>query len=81
MTNKEQMLLMNKDIVSLQEKMDSFDNKLDVLTERLLDPDNGIAARVNRNTSMRKVIVKAVWFLYALAVGAIGTITKIFTTQ
>tara|TARA_B110000240_G_C13471213_1_gene441052 strand:+ start:1185 stop:1427 length:243 start_codon:yes stop_codon:yes gene_type:complete len=80
MTNKEQMLLMNKDIVSLQEKMDSFDNKLDVLTERLLDPDNGIAARVNRNTSMRKVIVKAVWFLYALAVGAIGTITKIFTT-
>ena len=80
MTNKEQMLLMNKDIVSLQEKMDSFDNKLDVLTDRLLDPDNGIAARVNRNTSMRKVIVKAVWFLYALAVGAIGTITKIFTT-
>jgi hypothetical protein len=80
MTNKEQMLLMNKDIVSLQEKMDSFDGKLDVLTERLLDPDTGVTARVNRNTSMRKVIVKAVWFLYALAVGAIGTITKIFTT-
>jgi hypothetical protein len=80
MTTKEQMLLMNKDIVSLQEKMDSFDNKLDVLTERLLDPDNGIASKVNRNTSMRKVIVKAIWFLYALAVGAIGTITKIFTT-
>jgi hypothetical protein len=80
MTTKEQMLLMNKDIVSLQEKMDSFDDKLDILTERLLDPDTGIAARVNRNTSMRKVIVKAVWVLYALALGAIGTITKIFTT-
>jgi hypothetical protein len=80
MTTKEQMLLMNKDIVSLQEKMDSFDGKLDVLTERLLDPDTGIASKVNRNTSMRKVIVKAIWFLYALAVGAIGTITKIFTT-
>jgi hypothetical protein len=80
MTNKEQMLMMNKDIVSLKEKMDSFDNKLDILTEKLLNPDNGVTARVNRNTSMRKVIVKAVWGLYALALGAIATIIKIFTT-
>ena len=80
MTNKEQMLMMNKDIVSLKEKMDSFDDKLDILTDRLLDPDNGVTARVNRNTSMRKVIVKAVWGLYALALGAIATIIKIFTT-
>tara|TARA_R110000803_G_C11900423_1_gene312021 strand:- start:47 stop:292 length:246 start_codon:yes stop_codon:yes gene_type:complete len=81
MTTKEQMLLMNKDIISLQEKMDSFDGKLDLLTEKLLNPDTGVTARVNRNTAMRKVIVKAVWVLYALALGAIGTITKIFTTQ
>jgi len=80
MTNKEQMLMMNKDIVSLKEKMDSFDNKLDILTEKLLNPDNGVTARVNRNTSMRKVIVKAVWGLYALTLGAIATIIKIFTT-
>ena len=47
-----------------------------MLTERLLDPDVGVAARVNRNTSMRKGLVKAMWFIYAITLGAI---IKIFT--
>jgi len=74
MTTKEQMLLMNKDIVSLQEKMDSFDNKLDILTEKLLNPDSGVTSRVNRNTEMRVVLVKAMWVIYTITIGAIITI-------
>jgi hypothetical protein len=67
---------MNKDITSINGKMDNLDEKLDVLTERLLDPDIGVAARVNKNTSMRKTLVKAMWFIYAITLGAL---IKIFT--
>jgi len=57
--------------------MDSIDAKLDMLTEKLLNPDTGVTARVNRNTSMRKVLVKAMWVIYGLTIGAM---IKIFTT-
>ena len=76
MTTKEDIVAMKKDINSINGKMDSLDEKLDMLTERLLDPDVGVAARVNRNTSMRKGLVKAMWFIYAITLGAI---IKIFT--
>ena len=51
MTNKEELISMKKDISTIGEKMDSLNGKLDMLTERLLDPDVGVAARVNRNTT------------------------------
>jgi hypothetical protein len=35
-----------------------------------------VAARVNKNTSMRKTLVKAMWFIYAITLGAL---IKIFT--
>ena len=54
MTTKEEIVSMKKDINSINEKMNSIDEKLDMLTERLLNPDDGVTARVNRNTSMRK---------------------------
>jgi hypothetical protein len=67
---------MKKDISSINEKMDNLDSKLDMITERLLNPDNGVAARVNRNTAMRKVLVKAMWMIYAITLGAL---IKLFT--
>ena len=36
----------------------------------------GVAARVNRNTAMRKVLVKAMWVIYMVTLGAL---IKIFT--
>ena len=54
----------------------NLDNKLDMITERLLNPDKGVAARVNRNTAMRKVLVKAMWMIYAITLGAL---IKLFT--
>jgi len=77
MTTKEELVSMKKDISAINGKMDSIDSKLDMLTEKLLNPDTGVTARVNRNTSMRKVLVKAMWVIYGLTIGAM---IKIFTT-
>jgi|TARA_R110002167_G_scaffold124090_4_gene303343 hypothetical protein len=76
MTTKEEIVSMKKDISSINEKMDNLDGKLDMITERLLNPDKGVAARVNRNTAMRKVLVKAMWMIYAITLGAL---IKLFT--
>tara|TARA_R110002020_G_scaffold302690_1_gene518120 strand:+ start:368 stop:601 length:234 start_codon:yes stop_codon:yes gene_type:complete len=76
MTTKEEIVSMKKDISSINEKIDSLDGKLDMLTERLLNPDKGVAARVNRNTAMRKILVKAMWMIYAITLGAL---VKLFT--
>lgn len=77
MTTKEEIVSMKKDINSINSKMTSIDSKLDMLTEKLLNPDTGVTARVNRNTAMRKVLVKAMWVIYAVTLGAL---IKLFTS-
>ena len=74
MTTKEELISMKKDIGSINEKVDNIASKLDMLTEKLLNPDSGVTARVNRNTSMRKILVKAMWVIYTVTIGAIITI-------
>jgi|TARA_R110001592_G_scaffold288283_1_gene557232 hypothetical protein len=74
MTTKEELISMKKDIGSINEKVDNIASKLDMLTDKLLNPDSGVTARVNRNTSMRKVLVKAMWVIYTVTIGAIITI-------
>ena len=74
MTTKEELISMKKDIGSINEKVDNIASKLDMLTDKLLNPDSGVTARVNRNTSMRKVLVKAMWVIYTVTLGAIITI-------
>ena len=56
---------------SMEEKMDKIDSKLDMLTEKLLDPDYGVTARVNRNTSYRKIMTKALWAIYVVTIGLV----------
>eukprot|EP01050_Picozoa_sp_SAG11_P031871 SAG11_NODE_10092_length_856_cov_0.675033_1_plen_174_part_00 len=63
-------------LIKYGDLLSSIDEKLDMLTERLLNPDDGVTARVNRNTSMRKILVKAMWVIYTITLGAI---LKIFT--
>ena len=77
MTTKEEIVSMKKDINSINSKMSSIDLKLDMLTEKLLNPGTGVTARVNRNTAMRKVLVKAMWVIYAVTLGAL---IKLFTS-
>jgi hypothetical protein len=53
-----------------------IDVKEDVrfIKAKLLDPDHGVTARVNRNTSFRKSTTKVLWSIWiALA----GVLTKI----
>ncbi len=76
MNTKEELIAMKKDISTMDGKIDKIDSKLDMLTEKLLDPDKGVTARVNRNTAMRKVLVKAMWVIYTITIGAL---IKIFT--
>jgi len=76
MTTREELISMKKDINTINDKIDNIDNKLDKLTEKLLNPDTGVTSRVNRNTAMRKILVKAMWVIYGVAIAAI---IKIFT--
>ena len=70
-TTVQEIALMKQRMDSMEEKLDKMDEKLDMLTEKLLDPDHGVTARVNRNTSYRKVITKALWIIYGITIGLI----------
>jgi len=69
--NKE-IALMQQRMDQMDKKLDKMDEKLDMLTKQLLDPDNGIASRVNQNTSARKTLARAMWLLYAAVAGALA---------
>tara|TARA_R110000787_G_scaffold33177_2_gene87041 strand:- start:328 stop:561 length:234 start_codon:yes stop_codon:yes gene_type:complete len=71
MSMKEDISLMEHRMNSMEDKIDKMNEKLDMITERLLDPDSGVAARVNRNTSYRKVMSKALWVVYTILTGVI----------
>tara|TARA_Y100000592_G_scaffold94079_1_gene158293 strand:- start:138 stop:374 length:237 start_codon:yes stop_codon:yes gene_type:complete len=70
-TLAQKMALMEQRMNSVEQKIDKIDEKMDMLTEKLLDPDRGVTARVNRNTSYRKVITKALWVIYAVTIGVV----------
>ena len=75
MSMKDDISLMEHRMNSMEDKLEKIDGKLDMLTEKLLDPDRGVTARVNRNTSHRKIMSKALWVIYAVT---LGLIVKIF---
>ena len=71
MTMKEDISLMEHRMNSMEDKLDKMNGKLDMITERLLDPDSGVTARVNRNTTHRKLMSKALWVIYAVVIGVV----------
>lgn len=75
MSQEQDIAIMKMRMDSMDDKLDKMDAKLDMLTEKLLNPDTGVTARVNKNTSMRKVIIKALWVIYVVT---IGLIVKLF---
>jgi hypothetical protein len=42
------------------------------IKKKLLDPDDGTIARVNRNTSFRKGAQKTIWSIWLVLVGILG---------
>ena len=64
-----EIAVMEQRINSMDDKLDKMDRKLDMLTEKVLDPDYGVASRVNKNTAMRKVMSRALWVIYTVTIG------------
>jgi len=71
MAMKDNISLMEHKMNSMENKLDKMDAKLDMLTEKLLNPDYGVTARVNRNTSYRKIMSKALWAIYVVTIGLV----------
>jgi hypothetical protein len=71
-TTKEEIVLMKHRMDSVEDKLEKIDNKLDMLTNRLLNPDDGVAARVNKNTAARKGLSRALWVLYGIVAAALA---------
>ena len=44
------------------------------IKKKLLDPDDGAVARVNRNTSFRKGAQKTLWSIWVAIIGILGKI-------
>lgn len=72
MTTKEEIMLINHRLKEMEDKINNMDEKLDDLIKRLLDPDTGVAARVNQNTAARKGLTRALWILYGIVAAAIA---------
>jgi len=53
-TAAQEIALMKQRMESFENKLDSMDEKIDKLTVGLLDPDDGFVARVNKNTEFRE---------------------------
>ena len=51
MTTKEEIIIMKKDINTLNDKIDGVDKKMDMIIKKLLDPDTGLVVKVNKNTA------------------------------
>ena len=50
-TLEQEIALMKKDIETLSENIKELNDKMDKLMIKLLDPDEGLVVRVNKNTS------------------------------
>ncbi len=73
-TVDKEIALMQQRMDQVDKKLDKMDEKLDNLVKELLHPDNGVTARVNKNTAARKVLVKAIWVLYGIVAAAIAKV-------
>jgi len=72
MDTAQEIALMKQKMEQVDDKLDKMDEKLDMLTKQLLDPDDGVTARVNKNTSARKLLSKAMWVLYGIVAAAVA---------
>ena len=72
MDTAQEIALMKQKMEQVDDKLDKMDQKLDMLTKQLLDADDGVTARVNKNTSARKLLSKAMWVLYGIVAAAVA---------
>ena len=56
----------------LHEELQDLKTDVRFIKKRLLDPDDGTIARVNRNTSFRKGAQKTIWSIWIVLIGILG---------
>ena len=74
MAQAQDIAIMKIRMDSMEDKLKDIDGKLDTLTERLLNPDDGVTARVNQNTHARKSLAKALWVLYGIVAAGVAKV-------
>jgi hypothetical protein len=65
-TVNEEIHIMKLKIDALEKKIDHLNDKIGVITEHLLNPDQGFVSRVNRNTQFREDIGPLVKDMYEI---------------
>ena len=58
----------------LHEELIDLKEDVRFIKKRLLDPDDGAIARVNKNTSFRKSAQKTLWSIWLVIIGILGKI-------
>ena len=58
----------------LHEELIDLKEDVRFIKKRLLDPDDGTIARVNKNTSFRKNAQKTLWSIWLVIIGILGKI-------
>jgi uncharacterized protein YfkK (UPF0435 family) len=61
-----EIALMEQRMDNMEKKLEEMDGKLDVLTQSLLNPDDGFVSRVNKNTEFRQKTEDLMSEIYAM---------------
>ena len=64
--------LVKQDVVHIKTTQAKMQEDISMIKERLLNPDNGAIARVNRNTDFRKKAGAALWSVWVAVIGVIA---------
>ncbi len=64
--------LVKQDVVHIKATQAKMQEDISMIKERLLNPDNGAIARVNRNTDFRKKAGAALWSVWIAVIGVIA---------
>ena len=64
--------LVKQDVSHIKETQAKMQADLSMIKERLLNPDNGAIARVNRNTDFRKKAGAGLWSVWIAVLGILG---------
>ena len=64
--------LVKQDVAHIKETQAKMQADLSMIKERLLNPDNGAIARVNRNTDFRTKASAALWSVWITMIGVLA---------
>tara|TARA_B100001094_G_C18154359_1_gene785545 strand:+ start:183 stop:437 length:255 start_codon:yes stop_codon:yes gene_type:complete len=65
--------LVKQELEYVKRNQDKMQQDLSMIKERILNPDEGAIARVNKNTQFRKSTTKVLWSIW---IALIGILTK-----